>query len=91
MFKFAPAALLALALTGTAAAQPAACTDEASAQAYLDRFATDMTAAQEAGKLDAAAMKDIQTTLNELTQELSADDFGAFCKGLDELRADYGF
>ena len=55
MFKFAPAALLALALTGTAAAQPAACTDEASAQAYLDRFATDMTAAQEAGKLDAAA------------------------------------
>ena len=25
------------------------------------------------------------------TQELSADDFGAFCKGLDELRADYGF
>ncbi len=91
MFKFAPAALLALALTGAAAAQPATCTDEASAQAYLDRFATDMTAAQEAGKLDAAAMKDIQTTLNELTQELSADDFGAFCKGLDELRADYGF
>ena len=92
MFKIIPAACLALALTGAAAAaQHPACTDEASAQSYLDRFATDMTAAAEAGKLDAAAMKDIQTTLNDLTQELTAADFGAFCKGLDELRADYGF
>lgn len=86
-----PAALLALAFTGAAAAQHPACTDQATSQAYLDSFATDMTAAAEAGKLDAAAMKDIQTTLNDLTTQLSANDFGAFCKGLDELRADYGF
>lgn len=91
MFNFVPAALVALALTGAAAAQHAVCVDQASSQAYLDRFAADMTAASEAGKLDAAAMTDIQKTLNELTTELSADDFGAFCKGLDELRADYGF
>jgi len=91
MFRFVPAALLAFALTGAAAAQHPVCVDQASAQAYLDRFAADMTAASQAGKLDAAAMTDIQKTLNDLTTELSADDFGAFCKGLDELRADYGF
>lgn len=91
MLKFVSAALLAAALAGSAVAQHPACTDQATAQAYLDRFAADMTAAQEAGKLDAAAMKDIQTTLNELTTDLSADDYGTFCKGLDELRADYSF
>lgn len=92
MSKFIPAVLLAFALTGAAAAAShPVCVDEASAQTYLDRFATDMTAAVEAGRLDAAAMTDIQTTLNKLTTDLSADDFGAFCKGLDELRADYGF
>jgi hypothetical protein len=91
MLKFAPAALFALALTGAAAAQHPVCTDQATSQAYLDRFAADMTAAQEAGKIDAAGMSDIQKTLNNLTADLSADDFGAFCKGLDELRADYRF
>ncbi len=91
MSKFIPTVLFALALTGGAAAQHATCTDQASAQAYLDSFANDMTAAQEAGKLDAAAMKDIQVTMNKLMTDLSADDFGAFCKGLDELRADYRF
>ena len=91
MSKFIPAVLLAIALTGGAAARHAACTDQASAQAYLDSFATDMTAAQQAGKLDAAAMKDIQATMNTLMTDLSSDDFGAFCSGLDELRAEYKF
>lgn len=91
MFKLIPSALFALVLTGAAVAQHPVCTDQASAQAYLDRFATDMTAASEAGKLDADAMKDIQQTLNTLTADLSAEDFGAFCKGLDELRTDYSF
>lgn len=91
MFKFVPAAVFALALTGAAAAQHPVCTDQATSQAYLDRFATDMTAAAEAGKLDDAAMKDIQETLNTLTADLSASDFGAFCQGLDELRTDYNF
>ncbi len=91
MFRFAPAALLAVALALPAAAQHAVCADEASAQAYLDSFATDMTAAAEAGRLDTGAMRDIQTTLNALTEQLSSDDFGAFCKGLDELRAAYKF
>jgi hypothetical protein len=91
MFKLIPAAMFALALSGAAVAQHPACTDQASAQTYLDRFATDMTAASEAGKLDEDAMKDIQQTLNTLTADLSAADFGAFCEGLDELRAAYKF
>lgn len=91
MARTFPAFILALALCGAASAQHAVCVDEASAQAYLDRFAIDMTAAAEAGRLDAGAMRDIQTTLNTLTADLSADDFGAFCKGLDELRAAYSF
>lgn len=93
MPKIAPALILALALalSGGAAAQHAACTDQTSAQAYLDSFATDMTAAQEAGKLDSGALKDIQATMNHLISDLSADDFSAFCTGLDELRAAYGF
>lgn len=86
-----PALVFAALLSGAALAQHPACTDEASAQAYLDRFATDMTAAAEAGKIDASGMKDIQSTMTGLMNDLSADDFGAFCKGLDELRADYGF
>jgi hypothetical protein len=68
------------------------CKDEASTNTYVQKFTTDLMAAAQAGKIDAAALQSFQGDMTKAMSEAAEKkDWAAVCTVLDDARKKGGF
>lgn len=94
MKRFALAALATAALVLGACgggSSHSVCKDEKSATEYATKWATDLQAAAAAGKVDVAKMTAAMEKMQKDLAGIGANDYGAGCTKLDEIRKEVGF